>query len=109
MARIAEIMKEAARPYVGARNSPWNQPVVSRDFHQIVVELIDPGVMRASIVLVRHFGQGGPLNCHEACLGSGGSTTVSVIGRCRLRGGDGTIVELKFRSRRSILLTAPQN
>jgi hypothetical protein len=26
--RIAEIMKEAARPYVSARNSPWNQPVV---------------------------------------------------------------------------------
>ena len=47
-----------------------------------------PEVIRASIVLVSHLGQGGRLMIIVARLGQGGSAILSVTGGCRRRDGD---------------------
>lgn len=95
--------------YVGARNSPWNQPTVSIDFigsasaatiwwtrsqaghSNVRMSKPDgPGVIRASIVIVWHLGQGGRRMIMMHALGTGGSATLSQSpGSCR----EGTVME----------------
>jgi hypothetical protein len=95
-----------ARPYVGARNSPWNQRPVFSDFigstsatsfwctcshtEHSNVHRSKPGtpkLMRVSIKSDRHFTRIWNSG-HDARLGSGGSATLSVTGRGR----DGAVI-----------------
>jgi hypothetical protein len=63
-----------------------------------------PEVIRASIVLVSHLGQGGRLMIMVARLGSGGSAILSVTGGCRRRSGDGG--NMRFRVPESVVNAA---
>jgi hypothetical protein len=64
-----------------------------------------PGVMRASIILAWHLGQGGRWMVMMRRLGSGGSAILSVTGSCRYGAVIQTSLRLALRSRWSIQLT----